>query len=197
MGRSKIVYGDEVLIDLTSDTVDVNHLLRGVKAHNKAGDPIVGECDFDSDTSDATATASEILFGKTAYVAGNKLDGEMSNRGAVKGIIANKDDIYTIQNGYHDGSGTVELDDTEKAKIIPNNIKAGVVVLGVTGTYGGEEIKVQSKTATPYTDKAQTILPDPTYDYLSQVEVEAIAYTETPNAAGGMTVTIGTKSPTT
>lgn len=197
MGRSKIVYGDEVLIDLTSDTVDAAHLLKGVKAHDKAGDQIVGECEFDSDTSDATATAAEILDGKSAYVAGNKIEGEMPNRGAVVGVITDKEDIYTIQNGYHDGSGTVTIDDTEKAKIIPNNIKAGVEVLGVVGTYGGEEIKVQSKTATPYTDKAQTILPDPTFDYLSQVDIEAIAYTETPNASGGTTVIIGTKSPTT
>ena len=55
----------------------------------------------------------------------------------------------------------------------------------------GEEITAQAKTATPYTTQ-QTVLPDAGYDYLSQVTVEAIAYVETDNPAGGKTATIGT-----
>ena len=38
---------------------------------------------------------------------------------------------------------------------------------------------------------AQTILPDSGYDYLSQVNVQAIPYVETRNNAGGLTATIG------
>ena len=64
-------------------------------------------------------------------------------------------------------------------------------ILGVTGSYTGEDVKAQAKTATPYTTQ-QTVLPDSGYDYLSQVTVEAIAYEETDNAAGGKTATIGT-----
>ena len=75
-------------------------------------------------------------------------------------------------------------------KIIPGNIKAGVEVLGVTGTYGGEEISAQSKTVTPSLSK-QTILPDEGYDYLSQVTVNAILRVDSENSAGGITTTIG------
>lgn len=100
---------------------------------------------------------------------------------------------YTIPAGYHDGSGTVRVAPTEAAKIIPGNIKEGVEVLGVTGTYTGEGVTAQVKTATPYTT-AQAILPDAGYDYLSQVNVEAIYYNESANAFG-TTVTIGTVAP--
>ena len=114
----------------------------------------------------------------------------MPNRGAVTGVIDTVAGEYTIQQGYHDGSGKVKIDPIEQAKIIPGNIKAGVEILGKTGTYSGEAISVQSKTATP-TNAQQVITPDVGYDYLSQVTVNAIPYVETDNAAGGVTITIG------
>lgn len=42
MGVSKVVYGDNTIIDLTSDTVDADSLLSGVTAHGKDGEEIVG-----------------------------------------------------------------------------------------------------------------------------------------------------------
>lgn len=42
MAVNKVVYGSEVLIDLTGDTVTKASLLKGVKAHDKAGNVIVG-----------------------------------------------------------------------------------------------------------------------------------------------------------
>lgn len=196
MGKSKIIFGNEVLIDLTNDTVEADKLLSGYTAHGADGEAITGTCTYDADTSDATATAAEILVDKTAYKNGNKLTGTMPNRGAVAGVITDKDTPYQVPNGFHDGSGSVGIDDTEKAKIIAGNIKAGVQILGVTGTYSGEAGEAQAKTATPYTTQ-QVILPDEGYDYLSQVTVEAIGYVETPNTAGGITVTIGEVAPTT
>lgn len=193
MAKNKIIYGGQTLIDLTGDTVEASKLLSGYTAHDRRGDIITGTCTFDADTSDADATASEILATKTAYVNGSKITGTMPNNGAVAGVIATKSQIYTVPSGYHDGSGTVQIDATEQAKIIPENIKDGLIVLGVTGTYTGEGVTAQSKTVTPYTTQ-QTILPDSGYDYLSEVTVQAIAYTETENAYG-TTVTIGTVAP--
>lgn len=193
---SKVIYGNQVLIDLTKDTVAAEKMLKGTTAHDKAGEIITGTCTFDADTTDADATAAEILNTKTAYVNGLKVTGTMPNRGAVTGKISKATDTVTIQSGYHDGSGTISIDATEKAKIIAGNIKNGVELLGVTGAYTGiEDLKIQKKTATPYTDKASTILPDGGYDYLSQVEVAKIKYTETVNPQGGLTVTIGEVAP--
>ena len=60
----------EVLIDLTQDSVTEDKLAKGITAHNKSGKPIVGTNTFDVDSSEATASAAEILAGKTAAVGG-------------------------------------------------------------------------------------------------------------------------------
>ena len=191
MAISKVIYGGETLIDLTADTVVADKLLKGIKAHGANGEPITGTCEFDANTQDATAAADEILSGKTAYNKGSKITGSMKNNGAVAGKISTKTGKYTVPQGYHDGSGTVQIDSTEQAKLIPANIREGINVLGVTGTMSGTEgAKAQSKSVTPSTS-AQTILPDNGYNYLSQVTVAAIPYVESDNSAGGKTVTIG------
>lgn len=188
--KNKVVFNGDTLIDLTSDTVEAAKVLYGYTFHHKSGEIQTGTCTYDADTSDATASASEILSTKTAYVNGAKITGSMVNNGAVTGTISTKAQEYTIPTGYHDGSGKVSISATEQAKIIASNIKSGVVILGIEGTYTGEAISAQSKTATPSASQ-QTILPDAGYDYLSQVVIDAIPYTETLNASGGYTVTIG------
>ena len=187
---NKLVVGNEVKFDLTGDTVAPNTLLTGTTAHDKSGVQITGTCSYDSDTSDATVAVAEILKDKTAYARGAKIVGTMPNNGAKNYTISNLND-QTIAMGFYDGSGKISFDSTEKAKIIPANIKNGVNILGVLGTMTGlESITVQSKTITP-TFTAQTILPDEGYDYLSQVVVSAIPMTESENTAGGLTLTIG------
>ena len=187
---SKVVYDGRVLIDLTADTVVANKLLSGYTAHGADGNEITGSCTYDSNTQDATASDAEILSGKTAYVKGTKKTGTMPNRGAVTGTISNVDGVYTIPQGYHDGSGSVSIDATEQSKLIASNIREGVTVLGVTGSMSGtEDARPQAKTVTP-TSSQQVVLPDEGYNYLSQVTVSAVPYTETDNSAGGLTATI-------
>lgn len=190
--NSKVVLSSgEVLIDLTADTVDAAHLLSGYKAHDKSGAPITGTCEYDSDTSDDTAAVGEILSGKTAHARGAKLTGTMPNNGAVSGNISTKAGTYTVPQGFHDGSGTVQIATAEQAKIIPANIREGVTILGVEGTMSGSEgVVAQTKNVTP-TFSAQQILPDTGYTHLSQVNVAAIPVSYADNSAGGKTVTIG------
>ena len=186
---NKLVVGNETKFDLTSDTVAADKLLKNITAHDKSGAPITGTCTYDADTQDATVAVAEILEGKTAYARGAKLTGTMPNKGAVSGTIATKE-AYIIPMGFHDGSGTVSLDATESAKLIGGNIKSGVTILGVEGTFSGESVTAQTKSVTP-TMSAQTVLPDEGYDYLSQVSVAAIPVNYSDNSAGGQTCTIG------
>lgn len=57
-------------------------------------------------TSDANASAGYILSGYSGYVKGSKINGSMTNRGAVNQTIA-PGGSYTIPAGYHNGSGKV------------------------------------------------------------------------------------------
>ena len=192
--NSKVVLADgTVLIDLTGDTVDAAYLLYGYTAHKRDGSTVTGSCTYNADTSDANALQSEILSGKTAYVNGVKVTGNMTNRGGVTGTITTKAQEYVVPQGYHDGSGKVSIDTTEQAKIIATNIREGITILGVQGSMSGSEnMHAQSKSVTP-TFSAQTISPDsPTYNCLSQVTVAAITVTYSENqVTGGYTVTIG------
>ena len=185
MAINKVIYGGNTLIDLTTDTLtSASQLMSGVKAHDRSGTVLTGSCTYDADTSDATATAAEILATKTAYVSGNKITGSMTNRGAIAATISSLT-AYTVPQGFHDGSGTVSVDSTN---ISAGNIKSGVTILGIEGTYTGEAITTQSKTVTPSASQ-QIITADTGYDYLAQVTVNAVPYVESANTYG-TTVTI-------
>lgn len=100
MAVNKIVYGNDTLVDLTSDTISASDLAKGKTAHDKSGNSITGTFTLDSeiqdqdtvisqiqealagktampDTSDANAAPSDIRNGKSAYVNGTKITGSV------------------------------------------------------------------------------------------------------------------------
>lgn len=82
------------------------------------------------DTSDATATASDILSGKTAYVNGSKVTGSIASQSA-KTVTPSASAQTAISAGvYASGAVTVAGD----ANLTAANIKSGVSIFGVTGT---------------------------------------------------------------
>lgn len=191
MGNAKITYFGETLIDLTGDNISAAKVLKGYQGHGPDGEPFEGTCEFDVNSQEATATEAETLMGKTFGARGQIRTGTMPNNGAVSGTIAQKDGKYTIPQGYHDGTGTVELDSTEKAKLVAENIREGVTLLGIEGKMSSSEgVKPQSKEVTPGKNDT-TVLPDEGYTHLSQVVVKGVPYTVSDNAAGGKTITIG------
>lgn len=188
--NNKIVLGDgTVLIDLTMDDVNPEHVQKGIKFHDKTGAEKTGTNTKTVDASSVTAEPAEVLAGET-FGRGNEVAiGTMPNNSGKDVIIAGKAGT-AIPRGYYDGAGTAKISEEDAAKIVPANIKEGVTILGVTGEFGADDISAQSKEVTP-TFVDQQVSPDVGYTFLSGVLVRAIPVLYTDNNAGGQTVTIG------
>lgn len=64
----------------------------------------------------------------------------ITNRGTLSQSIKTKGSTVSVPSGYYPESGIVKIDSTEEAKIIGGNIREGITILGVTGTYGTNSI---------------------------------------------------------
>ena len=106
MAVNKVVYGTTVLVDLTEDTVTADKLLKGATAHNAAGEPVTGEMEPSIDTSDATATETDMARGVTAYVNGKKITGTVETRKDGTGLNFNDEDVTILDRS---SSGLVLL----------------------------------------------------------------------------------------
>lgn len=80
MAVSKVVYGNQTLIDLTGDTVTADTLLAGTTAHSKAGVQLTGTAVIPTKTSDLTndsgfITASDNVASATKLQTARAIDG--------------------------------------------------------------------------------------------------------------------------
>ena len=97
---NKIIYGGKTLLDLTADTVTPDKLAKGITAHDKSGATITGTSTKDSDTTDDTAAVAEILKGKTAEEALERIFENEEDDDVVGAIAVNLEtgDFQGIEN---------------------------------------------------------------------------------------------------
>lgn len=164
MGVAKVVYNNNVLIDLSGDTVTAATLAEGVTAHNAAGEAIVGsaQTDMQSKTATLTSAGSSVL----------------------------PDDGYAgLSDVTVPGVNTV----LESKSVTPSE-SVQTVTATTAGKLGLSSVQVaaaprQQKSITPSTTQ-QIVEPDSGKYGLSKVTVMAIPYSETSLTSGGTEVKI-------
>lgn len=171
-GKTAYVDGEKITGNLVPgvDTSDANAVAGDIRTGKTAyvnGSKITGTLNPGIDTSDADATAENIDSGKTAYVKGKKVTGtstkvNTSDANAVAAdLLANKTAYVngvkitgsapakeattitptttdqTVAAGTHlTGLLTIKGD----SNLLAENIKSGVTIFGVAGTYTGPTV---------------------------------------------------------
>lgn len=85
------------------------------------------------DTSDATAAAGDVLSGKVVYGASGRITGTITAYPVGAEYLQTKSQVSQWSTGYYQGI-TVQIQPTEQDKIIADNIRSGVRILGVNGS---------------------------------------------------------------
>ena len=168
MAVSKVTYGGSVLIDLTQDTAVESDVASGKKFHKADGTAAVGTgsggtINLQNKTVNLGSAAPAQTSADDGYDGLGTVSYNTSNidastiktgssvcgvAGSYEGIIptGNKDIDTTSQVGVS-AYATARISATERAKIIAGNIKSGVTILGVAGTYSGIDTSDATATA--------------------------------------------------
>ena len=158
-----------------------------------AGNGNAGGGGSNADLSVVTATAADVLTGKTIVnTSGNPVNGTMPNNGKVTKTLNTSTISYTIAKGYHDGTGTVSITTEEKTVTPTTSVQtitptSGKVLSKVTvNAASGGTVSTQTKTVIP-SSSTQTVTPD-SGKYLSSVTVNGDSDLVASNIKSGVNI---------
>ena len=174
MSVNKVIYGGRTLIDLSSDTVTPDTLLKGVTAHKKDGSIIIGiNSDNASDEIDRILTAGltdgykqfsdDGTIISTTDSQGRKLVKEFSNNFMTcTTTLYNSSNVVlgkTIKD-FSNNSGTITTTDSKGQKLVKNFTNGMKKCESVLTDSSGKELARLVKT---FSDDEKTISSVVTY----------------------------------
>lgn len=80
MAVNKVLFGGETVIDLTSDTVTADSLMKGVTAHAKDGNLVTGTFTLESELTQQDSLISQIQNGLKGKATSENLSNELEEQ---------------------------------------------------------------------------------------------------------------------
>lgn len=164
------------ILDEKNNKLLAENIKKGVQIFD-----VVGTLESGVDTSDATAIADNIEQGKTAYVNGQKIEGSLPVFGVPTDMASNVQyqenamGNYLISSAIKQQTGIIKQGtsismQSEASKVAEaigltaNKLAKGNTILGISGTYEGEENAVIETTFTTYNNLVSNIVKIPPID---------------------------------
>lgn len=134
---------DNYIPVIVVNSTDLISLIKTTELGQKLSSLTIGANNY-FNTINSDIESVDILKGKIAYGLNGKIIGTMSNNGELSFVPSINQQL--IPSGYTSGGIIKAVDNTIDSNITPENIKKGVTILGVTGTYTGETTETTENT---------------------------------------------------